>query len=207
MPGETGVTAEAMGWVEEILGAYPFETFGIVVAGRSQVGMETQTMVTLGNSAYSLSAPVIVHEIAHQWYGDTVSPADWSEVWMNEGMATYLQAMWEAEQEGVGIEQKIDQWRESEAAAREAAGPPGDYDPDRFVDANVYLGPALMWQELREEVGDERFFDLLREWPLAQENDIADRYEYVAWIEEQTGEDLDAFFADWLLSETTPPTD
>ncbi|TYL49706.1 M1 family metallopeptidase [Nocardioides sp. BGMRC 2183] len=207
LPGDTAVTAEAMGWVEEILGPYPFETFGIVVAGDSSVGMETQTMVTLGDTPYSLSSPVIVHELAHHWYGDSVTPSDWSEVWMNEGMATYLQAMWEAEQEGIGIEEKLDQWRDAEAAARAAAGPPGAYDPDRFVDLNVYYGPALMWQELREELGDDPFFALLRDWPESQENDISDRYEYLAWIEEQTGEELDAFFADWLLSDTTPPTE
>ena len=83
-------------WLEERLGPYPFSSFGILVVD-SLSGMETQTMVTLGNNDYILSPPVILHEMAHQWYGDQVTPRDWRDLWMSEGMATYLQATWESE--------------------------------------------------------------------------------------------------------------
>ena len=85
-----------MDWLEERLGPYPFDTLGFVLVD-SQSGMETQTMITLGNTDYTPSAAVLVHEMAHQWYGDQVTPDDWRDVWMNEGMAMYLQGMWEAE--------------------------------------------------------------------------------------------------------------
>jgi aminopeptidase N len=65
--------------------------------------METQTMLTLGNSDYTLSAPVITHESVHQWYGDSVSPKDWRDVWMNEGMTMYLQWCFEADSSPKGI--------------------------------------------------------------------------------------------------------
>ena len=204
LPGRTSYAPRAIDWIERILGPYPFDTFGIVVV-HNDSGMETQTMVTLGDNPYSLSEAVLVHEAAHHWYGDTVTPADWSDVWMNEGMAMYLQGMWEAEQEGIGIERKMDEWAGFEGGLRAAAGPPGAYDPTQFGDGNIYYGPALMWQELREKVGDDAFFRLLREWPAAHENGTADRRQYVAWIERTTGLELSAFFDAWLLDRRTPP--
>lgn len=203
LPGQTGYLPKAVDWVEEILGPYPFDSLGILVVD-NESGMETQTMITLGDTAYSLSGGTIVHEVVHQWYGDTVSPADWSDVWMNEGMAMYLQGMWEAEQEGITIAEKMDQWAGFEVQLREGAGPPGDFDPDMFGDGNIYYGPALMWHELRERIGDDAFFDMVRAWPAAQENGTADREEYWTWVEKETGEELTSFFEDWLLGETTP---
>ncbi len=131
---------EAMEWLEQYIGPYPFDTFGIVVVD-SQSGMETQTMVTLGNSDYTLSVPVVVHELAHQWYGDTVTPDDWRDVWMNEGMAMYLQGMWEAEQAGITIDQQMDEWAKFEDGEREFAGPPADYDVDKWGSGNTTTAP------------------------------------------------------------------
>ena len=78
------VAPDALTWLEKRLGPYPFSTLGFVVVDGDS-GMETQTMITLGNDAYTTSERVVVHEIAHHWYGNQVGPADWSEVWMNEG--------------------------------------------------------------------------------------------------------------------------
>ncbi|MBM9458589.1 M1 family metallopeptidase [Nocardioides sp. zg-536] len=206
LPGGTGYAAEALDWLEEYLGPYPFDSFGIVVVDNEN-GMETQTMVTLGDTPYSLSPEVVVHEAAHHWYGNTVSPADWAEVWMNEGMAMYLQAMWEAEQDGVDVAATMDEWAGLESQMRRDAGPPGAYDPEQFGDGNIYYGPALMWHELREEVGDTSFFRVLREWPARKENGNAERDEYLDWIEQTTGEELSAFFDAWLLGATTPDRD
>ncbi len=119
----------------------------------------------------------------------------------------YLQGMWEAEQEGITIAQKMDDWAAFEVQLREGAGPPGAFDPQQFGDGNIYYGPALMWQELRERIGDDKFFAMMREWPAAQENGNADRQEYWDWIEETTGEELSDFFDDWLLGEETPSRD
>lgn len=204
--GDTDYAPEAMAWLEEILGPYPFDTFGIVVVD-GESGMETQTMVTLGDSAYATSKAVVVHELAHHWYGDTVTPSDWSDVWMNEGMTMYIQGMWEAEDEGIEVGELMDRWAEFETVERNHAGPPADYHPDRFGSGNIYYGPALMWHELRERIGDEAFFDVMRAWPESQENGSADRDEYLAWVEERTGEELTAFFDAWLLGAETPPRD
>lgn len=200
------VTTRALTWLEDLLGPYPFDTFGTVVVD-SESGMETQTMVTLGDTSYTLSSAVITHELAHQWWGDQVTPNDWRDVWMNEGMVMYLQGMWEAEEEGISVAAKMDEWAAFEEALRAEAGPPAAYLPDSFGSSNIYYGPALMYQELREMVGDEKFFEVVRGWPAANDNGNVGREEIFAYLEKTTGEELSAFLDDWLLGETTPPRD
>ena len=96
-------TPEALAWNEKRLGKYPFESLGILVV-ESESGMETQTMITLGDTDYTTSPEVLVHEITHQWYGDLVTPTDWKDVWMNEGMTMYLQGQYEADSSGTDID-------------------------------------------------------------------------------------------------------
>jgi len=196
-------TPDAMAYLEDYLGPYPFASAGAVVVD-SESAMETQTMVTYGDTDYASSPATVVHELVHHWYGDQVTPTDWRDVWMNEGMAMYLQLMWEAEQEGTPLDTFLDRYRGYEAEQRTAAGPPGDFDPTRFGEGNIYYGPALMWHELRGLLGDDEFFEVVRGWPASQDNANADRDGFVSYIEEQSGEDLGAFFDAWLLGTTTP---
>ncbi len=194
---------EAMAYLEQYLGPYPFATAGILVVD-SASGMETQTMITLGDTEGATAPATVVHELAHQWYGDQVTPSDWRDVWMNEGMAMYLQLMWQAEQEGIDLDSFLDRFRGSEAENRSSAGPFGAYDPSRFAELNVYLGPALMWHALRGMLGDEEFFALVRGWPASQDNTSTDRETFLAYLERESGRDLEAFWDEWLLGTVTP---
>ena len=118
-PGLVAKLREApagLAWLEERLGPFPFGSLGFLIVD-SDSGMETQTMITLGDTTYATSPEVLVHEMAHQWYGDQVTPADWRDVWMNEGMAMYLQGAWMAEAQGTTIESVMDQWADGGAAA------------------------------------------------------------------------------------------
>lgn len=200
--GQTMTAPESLDWLEQYLGPYPFDTLGIVLVP-GHVAMETQTMITL-SSVSPPSRALVVHELAHSWYGDAVGPADWRDVWMSEGWASYFHGMWEAESEGTPVDEKLDQWAAEERASRRSSGPPADYDPTTFGDANIYYGPAMMWHELREDIGDDAFFELARAWPEQQENRAVDREEYWAWLEEKTGLELTAFLEDWLLGRRTP---
>ncbi len=198
------VAGDELGWIEERLGEYPFSSLGIlVVDGMS--GMETQTMITLGNNQFALSPAVIVHEMVHQWYGDQVTPLGWRDVWMNEGMAMYLQALWESEELGVDLETTLDGWADQDQALRDAGGPPADFDPAMFGARNIYYLPALMWDEIRQRVGDETFWRLVRAWPQANDNGHASYDEITRWWSEETGEDLQPLFDAWLLGEDSPP--
>ena len=190
-------------WLEERLGPFPFGSMGFLIVD-SESGMETQTMITLGDTKYATSPEVLVHEMAHQWYGDQVTPVDWRDVWMNEGMAMLFQGAWEAEADNTSIESVLDDWAELEPRLRSEYGPPADYDPEAFGAGNVYYGPALMWDELRKRLGDDEFWRLVRAWPATHDNGNADYDDITSWWSEQTGEDLSGFFDDWLLGETTP---
>jgi aminopeptidase N len=161
-------------------------------------------MITLGTTNYATSQAVLVHEMAHQWYGDEVTPDDWRDVWMNEGMAMYLQGCWQAEDADVSVDSVMDGYAEFEPGMRSESGPPAAYDPAQFGEGNVYYGPALMWHELRKQIGEEKFWQVVRDWPARDPETNADRDEYLTWLVEQTGVDR-SFFEEWLLSPTTPP--
>ncbi|WP_067432377.1 M1 family metallopeptidase [Nocardioides jensenii] len=196
-------TKRAVDWLEEKLGPYPFSSLGSVVVD-SESAMETQQMITYGDSDYTLSPDVVVHEIAHQWYGDITSPSDWKDVWINEGMAMYVQGVFEAQQTGRTVDDVMDEWATWEKQYRATAGPPGNYDPRTFGESNIYYGPALMWHELRKKLGDEKFWAMVRAWPTVHKQGNPTREEYLDWIEQETGEELTDFFDAWLMGEKTP---
>lgn len=198
------VTPDAMKWLEKRLGPFPFSSLGIVlVASRS--GMETQSMITLGLGDYTTSPGVIVHELAHQWYGDQITPTGWRDVWMNEGMAMFLQGVYQADQDGQPIETVMDYWSSFEPKLRHESGPPADYDPATFGEGNIYYGPALMWDALRRRLGDAEFWRLVRAWPSEHAYANADYDEITSWWSRETGRDLTSFFDDWLHGATSPP--
>jgi aminopeptidase N len=196
-------TKDALAWVEDKLGPYPFSSLGVLLVD-SRSGMETQTMITLGNTDYTTSRAVLVHEIVHQWYGDQVTPSDWSDLWMNEGMAMYLQLVWQAEDTGEPLHQILERVAPFERRSRRLNGPPAAYDPDTFGEIQVYYGPALMWDQVRRRVGDEAFWEMVRAWPSHDPDGSSNRDEYLAWVEEQTGTELSDLFRGWLLAKRSP---
>ena len=196
-------TPEALDWVESKLGPYPWSSLGILlVASRS--GMETQTMITLGDTDYTTAQDTLVHEIVHQWYGDQVTPDDWRDLWMNEGMAMYLQFVWQSENTGQPLEQILEQAVRYERISRRTNGPPGAYDPKTFGEIQVYYGPALMWDQVRRRVGDDAFWAMVRDWPSYDQDGTVGRDEYLPWIEEQTGAELSDLFDGWLFAKRSP---
>jgi len=200
-------TPRLLAWVQRRLGPYPFASLGILVPEYFPTGMETQTMISLSArfpAGLDMDA-VLVHEIVHQWYGDEVTPSDWRDMWMNEGMAMYIQKVWEAERDGRTIERVIQELAPREAGFRRQFGPPGAYERRSFAQGNVYYGPAMMWDTLRRRVGDETFWRLVRTWPTVHRYGNASREDLVAWFNEQTGQDLTSFFQAWLMDEKDPP--
>jgi aminopeptidase N len=198
------VAGDELDWIEKRLGPYPFSSLGVVVVD-SASGMETQTMITLGSTEYTLSPAVVVHEMVHQWYGNQVTPRDWRDVWMNEGMTMYLQALWEAQEYGFDADQTLSDWAALDPLERSSAGPPANYDPATFGEGNIYYLPALMWDQLRQRIGDDRFWPLVRAWPRSRDNGNASYDDITAWWSRKTGENLGPFFDRWLLGRQSPP--
>lgn len=198
-------TPAALRWLERRLGRYPFDRFGIVLTPGGSA-METQTMVTFGERNFGLGRfhvrSVVVHELAHHWWGDTVTPAQWRDLWMSEGMASYLQARWDdahSDRPETSWRWVVRDWTGSDQWYREVYGPPGSYKPTEFGSANVYWSVALMWDRLRRRLGDATFDRLVRGWPQSHRGN-ATRDQLVSWWEAQSGERLAPFFDRWLDS-------
>jgi aminopeptidase N len=195
-----------LAWLENKLGPYPFETAGaVVVPGGS--AMETQTLVTFGARLFGRGArEIMVHELAHQWYGDTVTPNDWTGLWLNEGMAMYLQARWNVEHTRTPWSSWRSTFEMENFFGREANGPPAAYKRKHFAESCVYYCTALMYDNLRERLGNRTFYRLVRQWPQTHLDSNADKATFVNWVESETGSELSTFFNRWLLSPTWPPS-
>jgi aminopeptidase N len=195
---------DAVAYLEGLVGRYPFPSLGVLVVP-SISAMETQSMVTLGISRYTLTRDVITHEIAHQWYGDTVTCADWSDLWMNEGMATYLaEVNWSADH-GAGSRQEILRGFADRASwIRDMWGPPTAYHPESFGEGDVYFIPALMWDTLRQRLGDDEFWSLATRWLQTHRFTSQDHDTLAAWWSKQSGEDLTPVFRAWLEGPREP---
>jgi len=195
---------KAVAYLEGLVGRYPLPSLGVLVVP-AMSAMETQSMVTLGTNGYTLSRDVIVHEIAHQWYGDTVTCADWSDLWMNEGMATYLaEVNWTSEHSGKSRDDILRRFAEFAGPLRAQYGPPTDYRPGTFGEGNAYYIPALMWDTIRQQVGDDEFWSLATRWLRTHRFTSQDREALAAWWSKASGQDLTPVFHAWLEGPREP---
>jgi aminopeptidase N len=193
-------TPSMIEWLERRFGPYPFATAGVVVVP-APTAMETQSMVTMGPIAGQAGEGVLLHELAHQWFGDSVTPRTWRDLWLNEGFATYAQLLYEAEHFGRNLQGAMRRLHREDTADRQRAGPPSRYDPKLFGEHNVYFGPALMLHELRLRLGDGAFFALLHDWAQHHRHTNQDRASFSAFVGRP---DLVAIVDKWLDAPTTP---
>jgi aminopeptidase N len=207
-------TPELLSWLEERFGPYPFPSAGAVWV-ESDSAMETQQMVTMGGDitqgltdpeqAEAYMTEVLLHEYAHQWFGNAVTPRDWRAVWLSEGFAMFAEGEWLVDQGFVPRERFIEFMREDDRRSRREAGPPGRWKPDHFAENNIYVGPALMLHELRAELGERRFYAMARDWVQTQRNQPVDRETFTAFVNKHTGQNFTELIDLWLDSPTTPP--
>ena len=187
---------------EGIFGDYPFVAYGSIVDDDSvDYALETQT-----RSLFSLVADeaTAAHELAHSWVGNAVSPERWSDLWLNEGWATYSEQLWIEHRGGQTTQQQFD------ALMRTPANDPlwtvrvGDPGAANMFAGAVYLRGAGTLHALRLRIGDDDFFDLAREWVDRYDDAAASTADFEALAEEVSGEDLDQFFEVWLRTTSKP---
>ena len=196
---------EAIAVLAESFGPYPFGVAGGIVDDVPDLGfaLENQTRPVYSPAFFSDTGSgevVVVHELAHQWAGDSVRLAGWQHIWLNEGFATYAEWLW-AEHEGTSTPQEeFDQLAAVPAGNsfwRVAIGDPGP-EPDRLFSQAVYLRGAMTVQALRTEIGEDAFAELLLEWFDSRAGQAVTTDDFVALAEEVSGQELDELFAEWL---------
>jgi len=196
----------------ELFGPYPFEVYGALVLDiQYGVALENQTMSIFGMDMVDPddiegSEAVVAHELAHQWFGDSVSVADWSDIWLNEGFATYGEGLWVEYLHG---REGLDDWAaglyEEVSAYPSFYPPPGKPTPNDLFNGGVYLRGGLTLHALRLEVGDEAFFEILRTYHERYKFSNASTEDFIQVAEEVSAKELDDLFNAWLYDETLPP--
>lgn len=185
----------------EWFGPYPFTEYGHVVVPSFPAAMETQTMTLIG--AGFDAEEVIAHELAHQWFGDSVSPATWQHIWLNEGFATFGEFLWLEERYGVDVMQN---YAGSLHASMNFISAPPVSDPGaaELFGAAVYWRGGLTLLALRREVGDDTMKEILTTYHERHRFGNAATADFIAIAEEVAGRQLDAFFNSWLEEAELP---
>jgi aminopeptidase N len=202
-------TSEIIDWESTIFGPYPFEARGGIALAPRSLGyaLENQTRPNYdgvfwqrGSNTY-----VVAHENAHQWFGDSVSVADWRNIWLNEGFASYAEWLWSEQQDEGTAQEQFDftyAFYPPDSAFWQVK--PGDPGADDLFDGAVYDRGAMTLHQIRLTVGDDAFFRILREWSATKQYSAGTIDEFKAVAERISGVDLDPLLTTWLFTPGRP---
>ncbi|MFJ5679238.1 M1 family metallopeptidase [Streptomyces sp. NPDC093097] len=213
-------TPQQMAWMERKVGRYPFETYGVLI-GDAATGfeLETQTLSLFEKRLFVNGQlpdwyveSVMVHELAHQWFGDSVSPRRWSDVWLNEAHATWYEALYAQEKGGAraSLEARMRHAYEMSDGWRAEGGPPAlPKVPEKGRKIGIfrpvlYDGSALVLYALRDKMGRDGFDRLEREWVTQHRDGVAGTADFITLASHIYGHNLSGFFWEWLYGTKTP---
>jgi aminopeptidase N len=201
---------EIIDFFSDLYGRYPFSTGGGIVDWAPNVfySLESQSRANYWRVPPELT---VVHEVAHQWFGNAVTLAFWPDIWLNEGFATWSEWIYDERHGGDPAsavfaelcaipeesEEGQDLWFPAPAALR---------GPEELFHTPVYDRGAMTLQALRTEVGDEVFFRILRAWYAENKYGNVTTADFIALAERESGQQLDDFFHVWLYEEGRPDT-
>ncbi len=200
---------EMLDLLQQSFGRYPFETAGAIVDDLPLLyALETQTRPLYPSYVFSIGMGdiFVVHELAHQWFGDSVSVARWQDVWLNEGFATYAEWIWSAHVHSAAVQQSFEL-----TYARRPADDPfwrvavADPGVAHLFDAAVYERGAMALQALRIRVGDTLFFRILHRWAEQRSGGNGSTAQFIELAEHVSGAQLDGLFRTWLYTPEKPP--
>jgi aminopeptidase N len=192
---------------------YPYVKYSqIVVEDFIFGGMENTSATTLTDSVLHdelaaeehSSDPLVAHELAHQWFGDLLTCRDWSHAWLNEGFATYCEALWEEEKRG-----KDEMQYYLVDMARQYFDEDGSYrrpivynryeDPLDLFDRHLYEKGGVVLHMLRKVLGEDAFWRSLRRYVKDNAQQSVVTRDLISAIEQETGRHLDRFFDQWVF--------
>lgn len=196
---------DEIAFFETQFGPYPLDRYGIAVTDSfGGLAMETQGRSQFSKDDLGMNpvadATLTSHELAHQWFGDAVTPERWQDIWLNEGFATYGEWLWAEHTGGPPPRQQ------AETALRYGytTGPLDDPEMFEMFGISMYQGGGAALEALRATIGDDAFFELLRKWVADNDGTSRTIDDFVALAERVSGVDLDAFADDWLRADTLP---
>ena len=203
-------TPELLDFLVTQFGPYPFEATGGIVHNDPRFGfaLENQSRPVYSPGFFSSTESAIgvqIHELAHQWYGDSVSVDSWRDIWLNEGFATYAEWLWSEKSGGETAQQTFDGLYASRGARSGWRVKPGDPGKKDLFSSAVYQQGGMTLHALRITIGDQKFFPLLKQWAAKKQDGNATTAEFVALAQQVSGENLQGFFDAWLFKGTKPP--
>ncbi|BDC99313.1 M1 family metallopeptidase [Persicobacter psychrovividus] len=213
MHGALRVTNKVMDFFSEYIGPYPFEALWQVQSTTRYGGMENA-----GNIFYDENAvddpkkmeTLVAHEIAHQWFGNTVTEASWNDLWLSEGFATYFTAMYlEHEYGTAALNEYMGQARERLLAFKakfpsKVVRPGGNPDPSKLLNAYSYQKGAWVLHMLRQEIGDAAFHAGIQKYYNTYKGKNASTADFERVMQSTTKRNLKGFFQHWLETPLLP---
>ena len=198
-------TRSAHAFMRGVAGAYPFSaTGGTVDPASIGYALETQTRPYYPDSP---STDLVVHEISHQWYANSVSPAAWDEIWLNEGFATYMEWLFVERHGGRSAARTFDALYAAHGAGDTSFWNPPPASPgssSNLFATSMYVRGAMALQVLREEIGDGNFFALLEDWATTNRYGNVTTDDLRTAIAEATGAGVPPLFEDWISAPGKP---
>lgn len=201
-------TKEQIAFYEKTFGEYPWYKDGYKLVESPYEGMEHQSAIAYGNgykTSYNGFDYIILHESAHEWWGNSVSSADLADVWIHEGFATYAEALFVESTQGKNAYLRyLLVYRLFIKNKRPVAGPPGVRFFD-YKDTDVYMKGAWLLLTLRTLINnDEIFFSVLKSFYEKYKMKTVCSQDFIALVNEKTGEDYNWFFNQYLYKRQTP---
>jgi len=202
-------SAEVIEWESSILGPYPFHSLGGVAGSPDGVGYSLENV---GRPVYgaknfrrSANMSLIVHELGHQWFGDSVSVADWRNIWLNEGFASYMQWLW-SEHANEGTAQELFDYTYAQYPADDKFWQVSPADPGsgNEFDGAVYDRGAMAAHQIRLAMGDTAFFQLLRTWQASHQYGTGTIAQFQQLAEQINGKAMNDVFQTWLYTKAKP---
>jgi len=194
---------EMIDFFDDIYGQYPFTSFGAIVDDDTDAGyaLETQTRPIYSGPP---SESTVAHELAHQWVGNSVTPEQWTDIWLNEGFATYSEWLWDESRDGPSPQERFEGVYAIPAEDEFWRTPPGDPGAEDLFNAATYDRGAAALHALRVTIGEDAFSDLLYRWTTENEDGNVTTADFVALAEEVSGQQLDDFFTEWIYTPEKP---
>ncbi|MBL8981438.1 MAG: M1 family metallopeptidase [Gemmatimonadetes bacterium] len=206
---------DAMAFYSEFVGPYAYEKLANVQSTATGGGMEAATAIMYDQASVDGTRRtrwrnVIIHEIAHQWFGNAVTEADWDDVWLSEGFATYFTSLFI--EHAYGRDEFAQVLRDSRKTVVEFYERRPDYrvvhenlaDMAQVTTGMTYQKGAWVLHMLRQRIGDDRFWTGIRDYYARHMNGTATTADFRQAMERASGQDLAAFFTQWLYRGQIP---